>query len=140
MMQYALYLRGFFILKNETKKETSLLKASLTGALISLIISICAIFVFSYILYRTSLPDKSSSVIVMIRSYLSVFLGALISVRIKKSRALVTGAVVGIIYFLVLFVFACILNGSLYIPSLSGLFLGLLLSILGSIAAAFSKR
>ncbi len=127
-------------MKNETKKETGLLKASLIGAIISLIISICAIFIFSYILYRTSLSDKSSSVIVMIISYLSVFLGALFSVKIKKSRALIVGASVGIIYFLVLFVFACILNGSLYIPSLSGLFLGLLLAIAGAIAGAFLKR
>lgn len=127
-------------MKNETKKETGLLKASLIGAIISLIISICAIFIFSYILYRTSLSDKSSSVIVMVISYLSVFLGALFSVKIKKSRALIVGASVGIIYFLVLFVFACILNGSLYIPSLSGLFLGLLLAIAGAIAGAFLKR
>lgn len=127
-------------MKNETKKEPSLLISSLTGAVVSLIISICAIFIFSYILYRTSLSDKSSSLIVMIISYLSVFLGALFSVRIKKSHALIVGALVGIIYFLVLFVFACILNGALYIPSLSGMFLGLLLAIAGAIAGAFLKR
>lgn len=115
--------------------KQEILKALGKGLLISFIITILILLIFSIILTFTNISEKTIVPVIIISTAISILIGSSISnIRIKKNGIL-NGALIGGGYILILYLLSSILNArfNLNIQSIIMISVGVVFGILGGI-------
>ncbi len=115
--------------------KQEILKALGKGLLISFIMTILILLVFSIILTFTNISEKTIVPVIIISTAISILIGSSISnIRIKKNGIL-NGALIGGGYILILYLLSSILNArfNLNIQSIIMISVGVVFGILGGI-------
>ena len=97
------------ILKNsvEDVKEKNLIKI-LKGSLMSIIITIVLLLIFSALLAYTNLNESISTYVIIGVMGISIIIGSLMSTKKVKKNGMVNGGLVGLIYILVIYILSSI--------------------------------
>lgn len=108
---------------------------NLKGLIISIITTIVLILAFSAILVKTNFREDYIDTVIIIISSISILIGTSIATIKLKKNGIVSGILISLTYMLILYMFSSILNGnfSIGIETVSMLFFGILLGILGGI-------
>lgn len=85
-------------------KENSLLKNALKGSLMALAISLIGILLFAFIIKLTNMSNNCISPINQVIKFLSIFIGVCFALRKNKSKGILNGLVIGIVYTLLAFI------------------------------------
>lgn len=115
--------------------KQEILKALGKGLLISFIMTILILLIFSVILTFTNISEKTIVPVIIISTAISILIGSSISnIRIKKNGIL-NGALIGGGYILILYLLSSILNArfNLNIQSIIMISVGVVFGILGGI-------
>ena len=115
--------------------KQEILKALGKGLLISFIMTILILLIFSIILTFTNISEKTIVTVIIISTAISILIGSSISnIRIKKNGIL-NGALIGGGYILILYLLSSILNArfNLNIQSIIMISVGVVFGILGGI-------
>ena len=115
--------------------KQEILKALGKGLLISFIMTILILLIFSIILTFTNISEKTIVPVIIISTAISILIGSSISnIRIKKNGIL-NGALIGGGYILILYLLSSILNArfNLNIQSIIMISGGVVFGILGGI-------
>ena len=115
--------------------KQEILKALGKGLLISFIMTILILLIFSIILTFTNISEKTIVPVIIISTAISILIGSSISnIRIKKNGIL-NGALIGGGYILILYLLSSILNArfNLNIQSIIMISVGVVCGILGGI-------
>jgi putative membrane protein, TIGR04086 family len=115
--------------------KQEILKSLGKGLLISFIMTILILLIFSIILTFTNISEKTIVPVIIISTAISILIGSSISnIRIKKNGIL-NGALIGGGYILILYLLSSILNArfNLNIQSIIMISVGVVFGILGGI-------
>lgn len=115
--------------------KQEILKALGKGLLISFIMTILILLIFSIILTFTNISEQTIVPVIIISTAISILIGSSISnIRIKKNGIL-NGALIGGGYILILYLLSSILNArfNLNIQSIIMISVGVVFGILGGI-------
>ena len=115
--------------------KQEILKSLGKGLLISFIMTILILLIFSIILTFTNISEKTIVPVIIISTAISILIGSSISnIRIKKNGIL-NGALIGGGYILILYLLSSILNArfNLNIQSIIMISAGVVFGILGGI-------
>lgn len=115
--------------------KQEILKALGKGLLISFVMTILILLIFSIILTFTNISEKTIVPVIIISTAISILIGSSISnIRIKKNGIL-NGALIGGGYILILYLLSSILNArfNLNIQSIIMISAGVVFGILGGI-------
>ena len=127
----------------ESYKEDKkgILKALGKGLLISFVMTILILLIFSVILTFTNISEKTIVPVIIISTAISILIGSSISnIKIKKNGIL-NGALIGGGYILILYLLSSILNArfDLNIQSIIMISVGVVFGILGGIIGVNRK-
>lgn len=105
------------------------------GVLLAYVISALLLIVYGILLTITSLSESSMSTIVMIITMISIALSSIYSAMKAESKGWLHGAVVGLIYMILLFLIGLIFDTGLSFDSfiIFRLFMGLVIGALSGI-------
>ena len=105
------------------------------GVLISAIITLILLFIFSAILTYTNISENTINPAVLVITAISVLIGSMISSLKKKKNGFINGGIVGFIYFLILYLLSGILGNecSFSIYSIAFIIICILFGIIGGI-------
>lgn len=111
------------------------LKSITKGIIISYIITIVLIIVFSFILVKTNISEQSINTVIIIISSVSILIGTSISTIKLKKHGIINGIIISSIYMLILYIFSSILNQNFLINmnTILMLSIGIILGIFGGI-------
>ena len=111
------------------------LKSITKGVIISYIITIALIMIFSFILVKTNIKEQNISTVIIVISSVSILIGTSISTIKLKKHGIINGIIISSIYMLMLYVFSSILNHSFIINmnTIVMIFVGIILGIFGGI-------
>ena len=115
--------------------KQEILKSLGKGLLISFVMTILILLIFSIILTFTNISEKTIVPVIIISTAISILIGSSISnIRIKKNGIL-NGALIGGGYILILYLLSSILNArfNLNIQSIIMISAGVVFGILGGI-------
>jgi putative membrane protein (TIGR04086 family) len=122
-------------MENYKDDKQEILKALGKGLLISFVMTILILLIFSIILTFTNISEKTIVPVIIISTAISILIGSSISnIRIKKNGIL-NGALIGGGYILILYLLSSILNArfNLNIQSIIMISVGVVFGILGGI-------
>lgn len=114
----------------------------LKGVLISICVSLVGIFIFALVLKFINISDFVIKIINQIIKILSVFLGVKVCLKRDRSKTLIKGLIVGVLYtILSYFIFSLLVSSFSFGLNLiyDVVFLGLA-GMLCGVISAFSKR
>ncbi len=92
-------------------KDNNLLKI-IKGSIISIIITIIGLLIFSIILANTNINENTMIPVITILSAISILIGSLISVSKIQKKGILNGAIVGLIYIISIYIMSSCINGS----------------------------
>ena len=92
-------------------KEKSYIKQILRGDLLALIFTVLMLLVFSVVLTYTSISEAIIPQTVIIITAMSILLGSSIGTMKMKTKGLLSGALVALIYILLIYVLSSVVNG-----------------------------
>ncbi len=117
----------------ESKNVTSILK----GVAISLITTFILLVIFSAILTFTNVQENAIVPVVIVITGVSLLIGSTIGNRKIRKNGLINGALVGLIYILILYLISSILNGNflLNMKSIIMIIVAMIFGILGGVIA-----
>lgn len=116
--------------------STSAIKSVAIGVIFAYVLSLLLIFIFSWILYATKLSEDVSDTAILIITLFSDFAGGFLCGRKKKRSGLLFGAIVGLVYFALLFAMSALIYSAA--PSSAGIsvmILGIIFSAIGGVIA-----
>lgn len=122
--------------------KNSIMPNLLKGVLISICVSLVGIFAFALVLKFVNMGDIIIKIINQIIKILSVFFGVRVTLKKDKSKALIKGVIVGILYtILSYFIFSLLVSNFSFGLNLiyDILFLGIAGALCG-IIVSFSKK
>lgn len=82
----------------------------LKGLIISLLITLISIFIFSIILTYSNMSEKIIPIVIIILTFISILIGTIIVVRKIKKKGMLNGAVIGGTYVILLYLISSLLN------------------------------
>lgn len=120
--------------KNNAKEEKNIVKI-IKGSIISIILTIIMLLIFSIILAYTNVSESAATPVVFCITIISILAGSIISVRRAKKNGLVNGAIVGGIYILTIYILSSIFTTTfgLNMYAIIMIILSVLAGILGGI-------
>lgn len=103
------------ITKNKTN-EKGLRKNSkslniIKGSIISIVITLIGLIIFSIILANTNISENIMLPVVTSIAAISILVGSIISISKIEKKGILNGALVGLIYILVIYILSSIVNG-----------------------------
>lgn len=84
----------------------------LKGSLISIIISIILLFNFSTVLTYTRVSERTMPAVVIIITIISILIGSQTTTSKLKTKGIINGGLVGLIYILFLYLISSIITGN----------------------------
>lgn len=113
----------------------------LKGTIISIIITMIMLFIFSAVLTYTNIKENIIVPVIIVTTGISILIGSSIScIKIKKN-GLINGAIIGGIYMVTLYILSSILNTgfSLNFNSIIMIVIGIIAGIIGGIVGVNLK-
>lgn len=107
------------------------------GSLLSIIVSVIFLIVFAMLLTYTSLSENTITPVVLAIVGLSILLGSYLSTKKINKKGILNGAMVGIIYMLILYIISSVIfmdfsiNASSIIMIICGIIAGIIGGIVG---------
>lgn len=107
------------------------------GSLLSIIVSVIFLIVFAMLLTYTSLSENTITPIVLAIVGLSILLGSYLSTKKINKKGILNGAMVGVIYMLILYIISSVIfmdfsiNASSIIMIVCGIIAGIIGGIVG---------
>lgn len=91
------------------KTDSIFIKIS-KGLIISFIVSLISIFIFSILLAYTNISDSIIPIVIVFLTFVSILIGSIISMRKVSKNGLINGAIIGGTYVVLLYLISSILN------------------------------
>ena len=107
------------------------------GSIIAILMTLILLFIFSILLTYTKIQENCITPVIIVITAISILVGSSISTLKIKKNGLINGCVVGIIYFLVIYILSSItgsgfgLNLNSIIMLISSIVAGMLGGIIG---------
>lgn len=107
------------------------------GSLLSIIVSVIFLIIFAMLLTYTSLSENTITPVVLAIVGLSILLGSYLSTKKINKKGILNGAMVGIIYMLILYIISSVIfmdfliNASSIIMIICGIIAGIIGGIVG---------
>ena len=107
------------------------------GSLLSIIVSVIFLIVFAMLLTYTSLSENTITPVVLAIVGLSILLGSYLSTKKINKKGILNGAMVGVIYMLILYIISSVIfmdfsiNASSIIMIVCGIIAGIIGGIIG---------
>lgn len=117
------------------------LKYIFKGIIISYIITIVLLLLFSVLLVKTNIKEQYINTVVMVISGVSILIGTSISTIKLKKYGFINGIIISTMYMIILYIFSSILNNNFIINSntIIMIFVGIVLGIFGGIVGVNIK-
>ena len=106
----------------------------LKGCLISIIITLVMLFIFSVILTYTNISENIIQPVIIVLTAISIIIGSSISTSKIKKNGIINGGIIGAIYMLFLYLMSSIINGSFMLTTYS------LIMIIAGLLAGMLRR
>lgn len=105
------------------------------GVVISYIITIILIMIFSFMLVNTNIKEEYINTIVLIISCISILIGTSISTMKIKKNGILNGIIISFIYMFGLYICSSILNNNFSVTmyTIAMFFSGIILGVVGGI-------
>lgn len=123
-------------MENINNEETSKkLLRIFKGSVISIVVTIISLIILAAILTYTNLKEDTIKPVIIIISAISILIGSSITTLRMKKNGLISGALIGAIYIMTIYIFSSIMNAnfSLNISSIIMLICSILAGMLGGI-------
>ncbi len=112
------------------------------GSIIAITITLVCLVIFSVILANTEVAESAINPVIILVTAVSIFVGSIMSVSRISKRGIINGGIVGMIYFLAIYILSGIVNSNFSI-NISGIILiicGILAGMLGGIVGVNIKK
>lgn len=112
------------------------------GSIIAITITLVCLVIFSVILSNTEVAESTINPVIILVTAVSIFVGSIMSVSRISKRGIINGGIVGMIYFLAIYILSGIVNSNFSI-NISGIILiicGILAGMLGGIVGVNIKK
>lgn len=112
------------------------------GSIIAITITLVCLVIFSGILANTEVAESTINPVIILVTAVSIFVGSIMSVSRISKRGIINGGIVGMIYFLAIYILSGIVNSNFSI-NISGIILiicGILAGMLGGIVGVNIKK
>ena len=112
------------------------------GSIIAITITLVCLVIFSVILAHTEVAESTINPVIILVTVVSIFVGSIMSVSRISKRGIINGGIVGMIYFLAIYILSGIVNSNFSI-NISGIILiicGILAGMLGGIVGVNIKK
>jgi len=112
------------------------------GSIIAITITLVCLVIFSVILANTEVAESTINPVIILVTAVSIFVGSIMSVSRILKRGIINGGIVGMIYFLAIYILSGIVNSNFSI-NISGIILiicGILAGMLGGIVGVNIKK
>ena len=80
------------------------------GLLISILVTLLAIFIFSILLAYTNISERVIPIVIIIMTFISILIGSIISMRKVSNNGMINGAIIGGTYVMLHYLISSILN------------------------------
>lgn len=114
---------------NKTEKNNGML-IILKGCIFSIFISLILLLIFAMVLTNTNIQENTIKPVIIIISSISILMGSSISTIKTKKNGIITGIIIGVMYFFILYVLSSFIyigfkfNLNSIIIGISGITLG----------------
>lgn len=112
------------------------------GSIMAITITLVCLVIFSVILANTEVAESTINPVIILVTAVSIFVGSIMSVSRILKRGIINGGIVGMIYFLAIYILSGIVNSNFSI-NISGIILiicGILAGMLGGIVGVNIKK
>lgn len=82
----------------------------LKGLIISFVVTLVSIFIFSIILTYSNISEKIIPIVIIILTFISILIGTIIGVRKISKNGMLNGAIIGGVYVVLLYFISSLLN------------------------------
>lgn len=82
----------------------------LKGVIISFVVTLVSIFIFSIILTYSNISEKIIPIVIIILTFISILIGTIIGVRKISKNGMLNGAIIGGVYVVLLYFISSLLN------------------------------
>lgn len=82
----------------------------LKGLIISFVVTLVSIFIFSIILTCSNISEKIIPIVIIILTFISILIGTIIGVRKISKNGMINGAIIGGLYIILLYFISSLLN------------------------------
>ena len=122
-------------------KEENMIINVLKGAGISLLMTVILLIIFSLLLTYTNIQENVINPVIIMITAVSILIGSSIGIGKMKKDGLINGAIVGVVYMIVIYLISSILNWEfkLNIQSIIMIGIGIAFGILGGIIGVNRK-
>ena len=127
---------------NQTQiKEENMIINVLKGAGIALLTTVILLIIFSLLLTYTNIQENVINPVIIMITAVSILIGSSIGIGKMKKDGLINGAIVGVVYMIVIYLISSILNWEfkLNIQSIIMIGIGIAFGILGGIIGVNRK-
>ena len=94
----------------QSEKTNNIIVKLGKGILISLLVTLLAIFIFSILLAYTNISERVIPIVIIIMTFISILIGSIISMRKVSNNGMINGAIIGGTYVMLLYLISSILN------------------------------
>ena len=89
--------------ERKTKEDSNFVRI-IKGSILSIILTIICLLIFSLILAYTNIPEKTMIPVITAVTAISILAGSIISVYKIEKKGIINGALVGLIYILTIYI------------------------------------
>lgn len=100
------------VAKDKSDRKDNAVANVLKGSVIAVILSIIALIIFSIVLTKTNLAQKTINPIIMGITTISIFIGSISSVSKIEKKGIINGGLVGLIYVFSIYLISGIINSN----------------------------
>ena len=120
-----------------TEKQSGGITKIVKGIVYSFIITLISIFIFSIILTYTNVSEGIVPIVIIVLTFTSILIGAIISMRKISKNGMMNGALIGGTYVLLIYLISSILNTgfNMNVYTIIMIIAGILSGIIGGIIA-----
>lgn len=97
--------------ERKTKEDSNFVRI-IKGSMLSIILTIICLLIFSLILAYTNIPEKTMIPVITAVTAISILAGSIISVSKIEKKGIINGTLVGLIYILTIYIISSIAKGN----------------------------
>ena len=97
--------------ERKTKEDSNFVRI-IKGSILSIILTIICLLIFSLILAYTNIPEKTMIPVITAVTAISILAGSIISVSKIEKKGIINGTLVGLIYILTIYIISSIAKGN----------------------------
>ena len=97
--------------ERKTKEDSNFVRI-IKGSILSIILTIICLLIFSLILAYTNIPEKTMIPVITAVTAISILAGSIITVSKIEKKGIINGTLVGLIYILTIYIISSIAKGN----------------------------